>query len=219
MLTVDACVSPAGDLVVACHSGGPDWGSGPTGSGKLYKINYADRDHPQPVFAWPSGPRELRVEFDRPVDPKLLRDVLAESKLTGGQVRAGRRSVRIALAGLCGGSRAEAVAATMMFRCGRPNSRRTVARWSWRPIRCRVPCTTRCSFRAWAAVPPATSQMSVLPQHAAIDLDFDLSGCEATWRPADGSRSMDRLAAASRSRCEPAFDGRQCAARRTCGPP
>src|SRR5262249_51876173 len=26
-----------------------------------------------------------------------------------------------------------------------------------------------------------------LPQHAAIDLDFDLSGCEATWKPADGS--------------------------------
>ena len=32
MLTVDACISPDGDLVVACHSGGPDWGSGPTGA-------------------------------------------------------------------------------------------------------------------------------------------------------------------------------------------
>ena len=35
MLTVDACVSPQGDLVVAVHSGGPDWGSGPGGKGKL----------------------------------------------------------------------------------------------------------------------------------------------------------------------------------------
>ena len=31
VLTVDACVSPAGDLVVATHGGEPDWGSGPTG--------------------------------------------------------------------------------------------------------------------------------------------------------------------------------------------
>ena len=38
MLTVDACVAPDGGLVVACHSGGPDWGSGPTGKGKLFKI-------------------------------------------------------------------------------------------------------------------------------------------------------------------------------------
>ena len=40
------------------HGGGPDWGSGPTGKGKLYKISYTDRDHPQPVLAWPNGPRE-----------------------------------------------------------------------------------------------------------------------------------------------------------------
>src|SRR5262249_31774710 len=26
MLAVDACVSPKGDLIVACHSGAPDWG-------------------------------------------------------------------------------------------------------------------------------------------------------------------------------------------------
>lgn len=28
MLTVDMCVSPDGHLVVPCHSGKPDWGSG-----------------------------------------------------------------------------------------------------------------------------------------------------------------------------------------------
>ena len=38
MLAADACVSPRGDLVVAVHSGWPDWGSGPKGKGKLYKI-------------------------------------------------------------------------------------------------------------------------------------------------------------------------------------
>ena len=38
MLTVDACVAPDGDLVVACHSGPPDWGTGPTGAGKLFRV-------------------------------------------------------------------------------------------------------------------------------------------------------------------------------------
>ena len=49
MLTVDACIAPDGGLVVACHSGGPDWGSGPTGKGKLFKITYTDPNYPQPV--------------------------------------------------------------------------------------------------------------------------------------------------------------------------
>ena len=42
-----------------------------------------------------------------------------------------------------------------------------------------------------------------LPQHPEIDLDFDLTGCEATWKPTDGGADLDRLAAASRSRCQP----------------
>jgi hypothetical protein len=40
MLLADACVAPSGALVLAAHSGGPDWGSGPSGKGKLYKITY-----------------------------------------------------------------------------------------------------------------------------------------------------------------------------------
>src|SRR5262245_16046740 len=92
MLTIDACVAPDGSLVVCCHSGGPDWGSGPTGKGKLFKITYTDPNHPQPVFAWPAGPREVRVEFDRPVDPQLLRGVLAQTIVTAGlYVRPGDR--------------------------------------------------------------------------------------------------------------------------------
>ena len=65
-------VAPDGSLRVACHSGGPDWGSGPTGQGKLYRIKYSDPAHPQPAVIWANGPREVRVEFDRPVDPELL---------------------------------------------------------------------------------------------------------------------------------------------------
>ncbi|MDQ3622757.1 MAG: PQQ-dependent sugar dehydrogenase, partial [Verrucomicrobiota bacterium] len=60
MLTVDVALSPRGDLVVACHSGRPDWGTGPEGAGKLFKITHSARDAPQPALAWSSGPGELR---------------------------------------------------------------------------------------------------------------------------------------------------------------
>lgn len=91
-LTIDACVTSDGGLLVATHGGGPDWGTGPGGPGRLFKIRYVGRELPQPVLAWPAGPREVRVEFDRPVEPTLLRDVLAGAKLTAGKyVRAGDR--------------------------------------------------------------------------------------------------------------------------------
>ena len=40
MLTTDVAISPKGDLYVSCHSGTPDWGTGPTGEGKIFKISY-----------------------------------------------------------------------------------------------------------------------------------------------------------------------------------
>ncbi|HEX5500010.1 MAG TPA: PQQ-dependent sugar dehydrogenase, partial [Thermomicrobiales bacterium] len=72
MLLLETAVSPDGSLAVTCHGGPPDWGVGPPGPGKLFKIFYADRATPQPVVAWPAGPLELRVAFDRPVDASLV---------------------------------------------------------------------------------------------------------------------------------------------------
>ncbi len=91
-LTVDSCVAPDGSLVVATHSGQPDWGSGPDGPGTLYKVTYADRDRPQPTAAWMASPRELRVAFDRPLgvdDLKALSDGAA--LVRGTAVTAGER--------------------------------------------------------------------------------------------------------------------------------
>ena len=64
----DVTISPRGELLVAAHSGQPDWGSGPSGKGLLFKIRYAAPKSPQPVVIWPAGPEETRVEFDRPLD-------------------------------------------------------------------------------------------------------------------------------------------------------
>jgi putative heme-binding domain-containing protein len=67
LLTVDNCVTPQGDLVVACHSGPPDWGTGPAGEGKLFKVRYARPEVPQIARAWAAAPDEFRIAFDKPL--------------------------------------------------------------------------------------------------------------------------------------------------------
>jgi putative heme-binding domain-containing protein len=84
-LTVDACVSPQGDLVVSVHSGNPDWGSGPTGVGKLYKISYTDKGVAQPVAIWASSPTETQIEFDRPLDSKQVGILKEQIAVTQGK--------------------------------------------------------------------------------------------------------------------------------------
>ncbi len=92
MLPADSCVTPQGDLVVAVHSGKPDWGSGPTGSGKLYKIFYNDKSAPQPIAIWPVSPTETQIEFDRSLDPALVKEFAKQITVTQGKyVSAGDR--------------------------------------------------------------------------------------------------------------------------------
>ncbi len=83
-LTVDAAVGPDGSLTVACHSGGPDWGSGPQGKGMLYRIVYRDRQAPQPVHIWADGPRRLQIGFDRPVPLEWGKQILGRAVLQRG---------------------------------------------------------------------------------------------------------------------------------------
>ncbi|MFM8572211.1 MAG: ThuA domain-containing protein, partial [Pirellula sp.] len=91
-LTIDSCVSPHGDLVVACHSGPPDWGTGPAGIGSLYKIRTAQKSVPRPVLAWRNSPTELSVAFDQPIDPTRWSELASKIRIeTGSQVRAGDR--------------------------------------------------------------------------------------------------------------------------------
>src|SRR5438045_5817362 len=72
MMPIDLALSPKGDLVICCHSGPPDWGTGPKGIGKIFKISYTDKTQPQPVIAWPSSRTEVRIAFDKPLDPFVL---------------------------------------------------------------------------------------------------------------------------------------------------
>ncbi|HEY2952653.1 MAG TPA: ThuA domain-containing protein, partial [Verrucomicrobiae bacterium] len=91
-LTVDACVSPRGDLLVACHSGPPDWGSGPAGDGKLFKIRYTRPDVPQMVCAWAAAPDEFRIAFDRTLKPEEWAGAKSKTRIEAGRyVSAGDR--------------------------------------------------------------------------------------------------------------------------------
>ncbi|CAN5140711.1 hypothetical protein BH23VER1_BH23VER1_04330 [soil metagenome] len=84
LLTVDACVSPRGDLVVACHSGPPDWGTGPAGEGRIFRIRHEEVETPQPVLAWAATPGEFRIAFDKPLDPSDWAGALAGVKVEAG---------------------------------------------------------------------------------------------------------------------------------------
>ena len=92
LLTVDACVTPKGDLLVACHTGPPDWGTGPAGPGRLFRIRWANRDAPQPVQAWASASGEFRVAFDRPLQPSDWAGAKEKIRIEAGEhVSAGDR--------------------------------------------------------------------------------------------------------------------------------
>ena len=95
-LTIDSCVSPRGELVVACHSGPPDWGTGPAGMGSLYKIRTVAKGSaeqiPRPVLSWRSGANELSIAFDAPIDPIRWTELSKQIRVEGGEyVRAGDR--------------------------------------------------------------------------------------------------------------------------------
>lgn len=79
LLTVDACVSPCGDLLVACHSGPPDWGTGPKGEGRIFKITHPGKEIPQPVWQWASAPDEFRVAFDKELNPEEWKGLIAST--------------------------------------------------------------------------------------------------------------------------------------------
>jgi putative heme-binding domain-containing protein len=181
-LTVDSALAPNGELAVSVHSGGPDWGNGPSGKGTLYKIRYVDEAAPQPVRAWVSMPQEVRVAFDRPLSDEAFaryRDAVIEAgaPVRGGdrfelfwpgyavvemQNRAPRRLVPVIGANLSGDRR------SVLLATG--------------PHREAVGYATLFGSK----LPLETKSGAELPQYPAVELSYDLSGLAAQWQSADG---------------------------------
>jgi putative heme-binding domain-containing protein len=180
MLTADACVSPQGDLVVAVHSGGPDWGSGPSGKGKLYKIRYSDKESPQPLFAWAQGPHEVRIAFDRPLDLERLRGLASSASIEFGRY-------------VAAGDRFEALRPGYQVVQDQMNTprfdlpvhsvqvtgeRRTLVLTTGRQEQAAGYAVTLPGFGR-----PEEPDGGALEQVAAVDLQYDLSGVQAEWTP------------------------------------
>jgi hypothetical protein len=173
MMLADASVTPTGDLVVAAHGGKPDWGSGPAGKGVLYKIVYSDRakPSPQPLLAYASGPREMRVAFDLPLDPAALHGLATKASIEFGEaVSAGDRfeSLRPGY---------DAVKRQLL----QPRFGLDVVGAAVSPERRTLVLQTAQMSRpvGYALTIPG-------PGADAIDLAYDLTGVEATWTAGDG---------------------------------
>lgn len=180
MLPADCCITPDGSLVIACHSGGPDWGSGPTGKGKLFKVTYSDREHPQPVLAWSAGQRELRVEFDRPVDPQLLRDVVARTEITAGKfVRAGDRFESLWPGYAVVQSQHLAPRLDVKVYSAQLTPDRRTLILATDPLRAAV--HYELTLPGMGRPTKDSMPRGELAQAPQVDLDFDLSGIEAKW--------------------------------------
>lgn len=186
MLTIDAVPTPQGDLLVACHSGAPDWGTGPSGQGKLFKISYVNRTAPQPVLAYAASPTETRVIFDRPIDPAQWRNLARESRVT--------QSAHVAA-----GDRFESfVPGYQVVKDQRGVRRDNIAVLSaglapdLRSIMLQTAPRTEAVNYSVTLPEGLASQRSQdsgrreLMQHAAFDLLTDLTGVEAEWRDALG---------------------------------
>jgi putative heme-binding domain-containing protein len=176
MLAVDVVVNPRGDLLVACHSGAPDWGTGPNGEGKLFHISYRHTNAPQPTLAWNASPGELRVSFDRPLDPAQLRNLAAQTKVTMGKyVSAGDRfetlrpGYRVVQDELATPRYEIPVLSASLLPDGRTLALATGPRGAAVNYAVALPGLGR------------SNTTDELPQHAAIDLLTDLTGIEAEW--------------------------------------
>jgi len=179
-LAADVSISPNGDLVVASHTGKPDWGTGPQGAGLLYKIRYSDVKASLPVVAWSAGPGEFRIAFDKPLDPKELKELANQVRITAGkyafagdrfetirpgyevvkqQVATPRHNVPVLSAGLSADSR------TLVL-----NTPTNSAAWNY-----------ALTLPGLGRTPPEKGEVV---QESAIDLLSDLTGVAVQWKNA-----------------------------------
>jgi putative heme-binding domain-containing protein len=182
MLTCDACISPKGELVVAVHSGGPDWGSGPTGKGRLYKIAYTGKDQPQPALVWPQSPHEIRIAFDRPLDPEKLAGLNSGTTIELGRYVAagdrfeslwpGYKVVQNQMRTPRFGLPVHGVQVT-------PDSRTLIVSTAAHP----ETATYAVTLPGLGRPTKPDIQRGELPQVPDTDLAYNLSGVEAVWRP------------------------------------
>ena len=180
-IIIDQAVSPGGALSVTLHGGSPDWGTGPTGAGELWKIEPAKTPlPPQPVIAWSASPRELRVSFDAPVTAEALAAMQGKVRVVQGRyaqagdrfetMRPGYQVVKNQLAAPRFGVAVQTLALA--------DDARTLV----------IPTAERTAAVGYAiSIEGDVFQTNTGAAYAGqIDLLADLTGLEAEWQPAEG---------------------------------
>ena len=186
-LTIDAVPTPQGDLLIACHTGAPDWGTGPRGQGKIFKLAYTDATAPQPVLAYAASPTETRVIFDRPVEPSQWRTLARASEVTmGAHVSAGDRfeSFVPGYQVVKDQSVVRRFNVPVLSAVLAPDLRSLTLRTAPRTEATNYAVKLPEGSQSLRAVDAARKE---LPQHAAFDVLTDLTGVEAEWRDTAGA--------------------------------
>lgn len=174
VLTLEPAIDPQGNLTIITHSGEPDWGTGPGGSGRIFEISYTDPKAPQPALAWAEGPTDVRVAFDRPVESNFLGDLTKVHITYGEFVRAGDRFEVLK-------PPYEVVA--QQARAYRGELRVTAAKLS-DDRRTLLLTTDPHPMQAWYAVSiPLAGGPLPDGQERVIEVDYDLTGVEGAWAP------------------------------------
>ncbi len=187
MLPVDACIAPGGSLLVSAHSGGPDWGSGPSGSGKLFKIAFEPSEVPFPSLVWPNGLQEVRIAFDEPVSPALLKGIASRLAVEGGEFVAAGNRLEIVRPGYAAVEHQQNsprfpvdVENVQLTSDGRTMILSTV------PNSAAV--TYAIALRNVRPTHSSTATSHELPQLPDVDLQYDLTGVEVNWEPQTGDK-------------------------------
>lgn len=185
-LTVDACVSPNGDLVVATHSGPPDWGFGPQAEGKLYKIIYDNPEVPNPVSAWASKPDQIKIAFDKPVNKEYLVNLSEKIKIEYGEYVEAGDQFEVVRPGYKAVERQInfprellKVKNVDMSEDGRTLILNTFTH--------NAPVTYAISLPAFSF----DEKLNSIPQIPTIDLAYKLNGVEAKWEAASGEAKWE----------------------------
>jgi len=181
-LAVDLTVSPRGALLLATHSGEPDWGTGPEGPGTIFVIEARKEPTPRPVATWSESPEHFRVAFDHPLDETMALAVSAGVRIERGRhVQPGDRFETMWPGyEVVKRQHEEAVTTVPVLAVTVSDDRRSVD--------VKVPPQSSADgFSLTLRQPQRTKPLGALAQENALDLSITLNGVEAEWKGDDGS--------------------------------
>lgn len=170
-LAVDLTISPRGSLLVATHSGDPDWGTGPEGMGHIFVVEALPESPPRASAAWSDSPDVFKVAWDQPLDEETAEKMISGASITrGAYVRAGDRFENL----WPGYEVVKQQAAAPVFDIPVSGGELSADR---RTLTLHVPSQTKPDYYALT-----------LPGAEESDLHLQLTGVEASWRGSDGSK-------------------------------